>query len=55
MITKSDDERFQDGAQDYAAYLEYARGPVARGPGVCQPAGFSSRTAGEEADVVHWT
>ena len=51
MITKSDDERFQNGAQDYAAYLEYARGPIARRPGVRQPAGFSSPTAGKEADV----
>jgi len=26
MITRSDDERFQDGAQDYAAYLETPEG-----------------------------
>src|SRR5271157_3429603 len=26
MITRSDDERFQNGAQDYAAYLETPEG-----------------------------
>ena len=42
MVTKADNERFQSGANKYAAYLETPEGRLRLGLGLRQPAGISS-------------
>ena len=51
MITKSDDERFQNGAQDYAAYLESPEGRLRADLAFANLHDFLAPPQATEADV----